>query len=75
MFSRTMHILKQLHLLSLFGSMYSDTFWNKSVLNSVTELKQQINTAFGDLKQGRGKKNKPQKSQQTQKNSPRQAYC
>lgn len=56
-----MHVLKQLHLLSLFGSVYSDTFWNKSALNSVTELKQQINTAFGDLKQGRGKKKTTQK--------------
>lgn len=51
MFLRTMQILKPFHLPSLSGSMFNKSFWNKSVLNSVTELKQQINTAFGDLKQ------------------------
>lgn len=50
MFLRTMQIIKQPHLPSLFGSMFNNSFWNKSVLNSVTELKQQINTAFGDIK-------------------------
>lgn len=38
--------------------MLNNSFSNKSMLTSVTDLKQHINTAFGDLKQKNKQTNK-----------------
>lgn len=51
-FLETMYIFKTTSFaFPLWLYALNDSFWNKSLLNSVAEFQQQINTTFWDLKQ------------------------